>query len=78
VPGVDFPVADPATTGQVMQFRVVPIVGTDTSTPAASLVLPALTPVGAPTNTHFVSLNEEMSMVVWGCVRVLGEKKLDS
>ena len=35
VPGDDFDVADPGTTGQVMQFRVVPAVGADDSDPAA-------------------------------------------
>ena len=33
VPGDDFPVADPATTGQVMEFRVVPAVAPDPTTP---------------------------------------------
>ena len=36
VPGVDFEPADPATTGRVMQFEVVPSRGRDTSTPPAS------------------------------------------
>jgi spore coat protein A, manganese oxidase len=43
VPGEDFPVADPASTGQVMQFRVVPAVAADPTTPPQFLVLPALT-----------------------------------
>jgi len=43
VPGVDFPVADPASTGQVMQFRVVPAVAADPTTPPQFLVLPAIT-----------------------------------
>jgi len=47
--------ADAATTGQVMQFRVIPRVGKDTSKIGR---LPALTPVGAPTNVRQVSLNE--------------------
>ena len=34
-PDEDFDVADPETTGQIMQFRVVPAVGVDDSTPAA-------------------------------------------
>ncbi len=65
VPGIDFPMADPATTGQVMQFRVVARVGSDNSTPVASLALPALTPVGTPTATIPVSLNEDVSGTVW-------------
>ncbi len=48
VPGVDFPVADPATTGQVMQFRVVPAVAADPTTPPQFLVLPAITPLPTP------------------------------
>jgi FtsP/CotA-like multicopper oxidase with cupredoxin domain len=43
VPGVDFPVADPGSTGQVMQFRVVPAVAPDPTTPPEFLVLPAIT-----------------------------------
>jgi spore coat protein A len=41
-PADDFDVADPATTGQVMQFRVVPAVTPDPTTPPQFLVLPAL------------------------------------
>ena len=41
VPGVDFEPADPATTGQVMRFDVVPSTGPDPSTPPPELVLPA-------------------------------------
>jgi spore coat protein A len=43
VPGEDFPVADPASTGQVLQFRVVPAVAADPTTPPQFLVLPAIT-----------------------------------
>ena len=64
VPDEDFEVANPATTGQVMQFRVGPIVGTDTTTPAQFLALPARTPLGAATVTRRVSLNEEESKTV--------------
>ena len=42
-PPGDFDAADPDTTGQVMQFRVVPAVATDPTTPPQFLVLPALT-----------------------------------
>jgi FtsP/CotA-like multicopper oxidase with cupredoxin domain len=42
IPGVDFPVADPASTGLVMEFRVVPAVAPDRTTPPQFLVLPAL------------------------------------
>ena len=45
IAGDDFPVADPATTGQIMQFNVVPAVGADTTTPPQFLQLPAITPL---------------------------------
>ena len=61
VPGVDFPVADPATTGQVMEFRVVPAVTPDPTTPAQFLTLPAITPLPAATFTRPLALLEEMS-----------------
>jgi bilirubin oxidase len=59
VPGVDFPVSDPETTGQVMQFRVVQRVGPDRTTPPDQLTLPPLPSLGRVTNTRQVSLNEE-------------------
>jgi len=61
IPGVDFPVADPASTGQVMELRVVPAVAPDPSTPPQFLVLP--TPVALPpaTVTRPLALLEEMS-----------------
>jgi spore coat protein A len=43
VPGDDFPVTDLASTGQVMEFRVVPAVAPDPTTPPQLLVLPAIT-----------------------------------
>jgi FtsP/CotA-like multicopper oxidase with cupredoxin domain len=61
VPGLDFEVADPASTGQVMQFRVVPAVAPDPTTPPQFLVLPAIVPlVGG--SVRPVALLEEMSM----------------
>jgi bilirubin oxidase len=60
-PGVDFEPADAATTGQVMQFRVVPATGADNTTPPELLTLPALTPLGPADNTRQLSLNEEPS-----------------
>ena len=60
VPDRDFDAADPATTGQVLQFRVtLPLSGTDTSTPPGQLRLPAPPKPGVTTNTRQVSLNEE-------------------
>jgi len=61
VPGVDFPIADPATTGQVMEFRVVPAVGLDPTTPPMFLQLPAITPLPIATVTRPLALLEEMS-----------------
>ena len=55
------PVADPATTGQVMQFRVVPLRSRDLSMPPERLPLPAFRPLRAATFTRKVSLSEEGS-----------------
>ena len=63
-PPDDFDTADPDTTGQVMQFRVVRRSGRDRSTPPSQLVLPAVTALPAATNTRQVSLNEEDSQTV--------------
>jgi FtsP/CotA-like multicopper oxidase with cupredoxin domain len=64
VPGVDFDVSDPDTTGQVMQFKVVAATGPDTSTPSSKLVLPMIDPLGPADNTRQISLNEEESKSV--------------
>ena len=61
VPGVDFPVADPASTGQIMEFRVVPAVAPDTTTPPMFLQLPPITQLPAATVTRPLALMEEMS-----------------
>ena len=53
--------ANPATTGQVMQFRVVPLTAPDTSTIPA---LPSIVPLGPATNVRRVSLNELESDLV--------------
>jgi len=65
IPDVDFPAADPATTGQVMEFRAVPLKSADLSTPPASLLLPAppVLPAVAD-NTRTISLNELESETV--------------
>jgi FtsP/CotA-like multicopper oxidase with cupredoxin domain len=57
-PGVDFEPADPATTGQVLQFRVVPAVAPDPTTPPQFLQLPAITPLPAETRTRPLALIE--------------------
>jgi spore coat protein A, manganese oxidase len=63
-PPGDFDQADPDTTGQVMQLRVVPATGPDPSTPPNELVLPAIAPLPGVTNTRQVSLNEVDSETV--------------
>jgi spore coat protein A len=65
-PNDDFEAADPATTGQVMKFTVVPLASRDTSVPPARLTLPAFTPLPPATRTRRVSLNEEDSTVLPG------------
>ena len=66
VPGVDFQSADPGTTGQVLQFRVVSATAADRSTPPNRLHLPALSALGRPTHTRQISLNEVDSAVLPG------------
>jgi FtsP/CotA-like multicopper oxidase with cupredoxin domain len=61
VPGEDFAVADSRTTGQVMQFRVVPARVADDSTPPRYLQLPAIQPLPAATSTRQLALIEEAS-----------------
>ena len=57
--------ADPDTTGQVMKFRVVPRAGRGHEHAArTSSTLPALTPLGAASDTRQVSLNEVDSETV--------------
>lgn len=61
LPGVDFAVSDPSSTGQVMQFRVVPAVAPDPSTPPQFLRLPAITPLPVATVTRPLVLLEDTS-----------------
>jgi len=61
VPGLDFPVADPASTGQIMEFRVVPAVAPDPTTPPQFLQLPPITPLPPATVTRPLALLEETS-----------------
>ena len=58
VPGTDFEPSDPDTTGRVMQFRVVPTVGVDISTPPQFLELPAIAPLPTETLTRQLALAE--------------------
>jgi FtsP/CotA-like multicopper oxidase with cupredoxin domain len=66
VPGVDFPVADPGTTGQVMKLEVVALASRDTSRPPSQLTLPAFRDLRRETYTRQVSLNEADSAVLAG------------
>jgi bilirubin oxidase len=63
-PDLDFEPADPASTGLVMQFRVIPATSFDASTPPESLVLPARIPLPDPVLTRDLSLNELDSKTV--------------
>ena len=59
--GTDFPVADPDTTGQLIQFRVKARRSVDLSTPPRFLRLPAIEPLPAHTKRRPLALIEEMS-----------------
>ncbi|WP_240646082.1 multicopper oxidase family protein [Georgenia sp. SYP-B2076] len=61
-PGEAFEVADPGTTGQVLELRVVPARGPDRTTPAEFLTLPAPGPLPAGT-VRRLALAEVMSAV---------------
>jgi FtsP/CotA-like multicopper oxidase with cupredoxin domain len=65
LPGVDFAAANPATTGKVMQFRVVKGMGLDTCANPATLALPVAPRLGLANNVRQVSLNEEESQTVF-------------
>lgn len=65
-PGVDFPSADPGTTGQVMQFMVVGATSPDLSTPPSELQLPAPPDLGPVTRRRQVSFNELDSALLPG------------
>jgi FtsP/CotA-like multicopper oxidase with cupredoxin domain len=62
IPGVDFDPSDPASTGQVMQFRVKAATSPDTS--ILPTTLPAAPALGPADATRAVSLNEEESKSV--------------
>jgi FtsP/CotA-like multicopper oxidase with cupredoxin domain len=59
VPGTDFDPADPGTTGQIMQFRVVAATGLDDTTPPRFLQLPVITPLPTETLTRQLALIEK-------------------
>jgi FtsP/CotA-like multicopper oxidase with cupredoxin domain len=58
-PGSDFPIADPNSTGQVMQFRVVAAAAADPTTPPQFLGLPTITPLPAAVRTRPLGLIEK-------------------
>jgi FtsP/CotA-like multicopper oxidase with cupredoxin domain len=60
-PGVDFEPSDSESTGQIMQFRVVPAAAPDPTTPPQFLQLPAITPLPAATVTRRLALIEAAS-----------------
>jgi FtsP/CotA-like multicopper oxidase with cupredoxin domain len=62
-PGEDFDVADPSSTGQIMEFRVVAAVAADPTTPPQYLRLPPIEPLPVETTTRPLALIEMMSMV---------------
>ena len=61
-PGVDFDVADPASTGRIMRFDVAPAVAPDPTTPPQFLQLPPITPLPIETVTRPLALIEMMGM----------------
>jgi len=73
VPGIDFDPADPGSTGQVMEFRPVPLKSPDTTTPPARLLLPAPPVLDNPVATRRISLNEEDSKSVFVVEETDGE-----
>ena len=60
-PPGDFDVADPKTTGQILQFRVVSAVAADPTTPPQFLVLPTIAPLPAAVKTRPLALLEQAS-----------------
>ena len=63
VPNVDFDAADADSTGQLMEFRVVPAVGPDGTTPPQFLSLPAISPLPIETVTRPLALLEKGEVI---------------
>jgi FtsP/CotA-like multicopper oxidase with cupredoxin domain len=70
-PDEDFDRADPETTGQVMQFRVVAALTVDATTPPQFLRLPAITPLPPATVTRPLALLERASAFTDGPAEAL-------
>jgi FtsP/CotA-like multicopper oxidase with cupredoxin domain len=62
-PNDDFDAADSDSTGQIMEFRVVPAVAFDPTTPPKFLQLPGIAPLPTENRTRPLALIEMMSMV---------------
>jgi len=62
VPSQDFEPSDPATTGQILQFKVVAAAAADDTTPPEFLTLPAIEPLPAPSVVRQLALIEIMGM----------------
>ena len=62
-PDEDFDVSDPDSTGQIMEFRVVPAIAPDPTTPPQFLTLPPIVPLPVETVTRRLALIEMMSEV---------------
>ena len=62
IPGTDFDVSDPDSTGQVMAFRVVTSPAPDPTTPPQYIQLPAVTALPVESVTRQLALIEKMGM----------------
>jgi FtsP/CotA-like multicopper oxidase with cupredoxin domain len=62
-PDKDFDTSDPASTGQIMEFRVVPAIAPDPTTPPQFLTLPPIAPLPTESVTRPLALIEMMSEV---------------
>jgi FtsP/CotA-like multicopper oxidase with cupredoxin domain len=60
-PGDDFKTADPGSTGQIMEFRVVPAKESDPTPPPQFLTLPKIEPLPEAKTTRPLALIESMS-----------------
>ena len=63
IPDVDFDRADPNSTGQVLEFRVGPALGVDTTTPPQFLTLPPVVPLPVETSTRPLALLEKGEVI---------------